>query len=128
MKKLLLPVVAIALLSGCANFSQNVQKVLVSPAQFQADVTYLGGRAKQYVSAQDQAKIHNFATQLNTVANLDLGPLYALLPSDTGSTVGNLLLNTAKTTLSLVVSMYGPNNATTLAYAHAGANGLLANF
>lgn len=114
-------------LTGCAEYSQQIQ-ALEPPAAFQADITWIGGRAKQYISAENQSKIHNFAVQLQTTANLDLSALYALLPTTTGSVSGDLLLNTAKTTLQLVVIKYGSNNATTIAYAHAAALGLLANF
>lgn len=127
MKKLLVSLTAIALLSGCANFSQQVQ-TLEPPAKFQTDITWLGSRAKEYVSADNQAKIHNFAVQLQTTANLDLSALFALLPPTTGSIAGDLLLNSLKTTLQLVVNYYGAKNPTTLMYAHSGATGLLTNF
>lgn len=126
MKTILIAIACLSLTS-CATI-RNIPQTVGPPSQVQEDVTYLGRRAKQYISAENQVKIHNFATQLNTTANLDLSVLYALLPQTTGSITGDILLASAKTTLSLIVSIYGANNPTTLAYAHAIANGLLANF
>jgi len=114
--------------TSCANFGQNAQQVLGPLSQVQADITYLGGRAKQYISADNQAKLHNFAVQLNTTANADLSAVYALLPSSTGSVTGDLLVNTLKMTLQLIVTNWSHNNQTLLSYFHAVGNGLLANF
>jgi hypothetical protein len=130
MKKLqtIIAVITCVFFTGCATFQANVETFLGSPSQVQADVTYAGARVKQYVSAGNQAKIHNFATQLSTTANLDLSALFALLPTTTGSWTADLVIANAKAVLTLVVNKWGSNNPTTLAYAHAVANGLLANF
>lgn len=129
MKKIITSITAVALLSlvSCAQF-QNIQQTLGSPPQVQADITILGGIAKSHLSTAAQQKIHSFATQLNQAADLNLNALYALLPPTTGSQNGDALVGAAKAYLTSVVQKYGSRNPTTIAYGHAVANGLLANF
>lgn len=127
MTKLLLPIVALALLmDGCASL-QNIQQTLGTPEQVQADITILGALAKPHLSADVQGKIHLAAVQINSAANLDLTTLFALIPS-TGSVNGDALVAAVKAYLTSFVQRWGSNNATTLSYAHAVGAGLLANF
>lgn len=112
---------------GCANFVGQVQQI-ESADQLRADLIWVGGRTKQYVSDANKAKIHQFAVALQSTANLDLGPLFALLPQTTGNTYLDVAIGTAKTVLQLAVLKWGSSNGTTLAYAHAAADALLQNF
>jgi hypothetical protein len=113
--------------ASCANLG-NIEQTLGTPAAVQVDITLLGAIAKPHVPTDAQAKIHEFATVLNGLADLNLDTLFLLLPQTTGSQNGDALISAAKAYLTSVVQKYGHNNATTLAYAHAVANGLLANF
>jgi hypothetical protein len=127
-KTLAVATITAILFTSCASFQHYAELILVSPQQTQLDITAIAARAKPYIPAESQAKIHNFAIQLSTTSNLDLTALYALLPASTGSVTGDLLVANAKAVVSLIVQRWGSNNATTLAYAKAVANGLLANF
>lgn len=129
MKKL----IAFKILAACLLFTscatiKDLPKYLGSPAQVQADLTIVGGVAKSHIPADAQAKIHQFATYLNQAANLDLDALFALLPATTGSQNGDALIAAAKAYLTSVVQKYGSHNDTAIAYGHAVANGLLANY
>lgn len=115
-----------ASLIGCASF-QNIEQTIGTPAAVQSELTILGGVAKSHIPADAQAKIHAFAVQLNAAANLDLTALFALIPT-TGSQNGDALVSATKAYLTSVVQKYGTHNATTIAYGHAIANALLANF
>lgn len=128
MKKLLVAKIVCAALffSGCAQW-QNIQQTLGTPAQVQADVAILGGVAKPHIPAGDQAKIHLFATQLNAAASLDVSQLVALIPhvSDPNAAA---LIAAGVAYVNAALAKWGGNNGTTLAYGHAVANGLLADF
>ena len=124
--KIFTPLIAAALiLEGCA--TQDVQKYLGSPDQVQADITYLGGRAKQYVSPDNQAKLHQIGVQIGQLSNADISGILALIPTPSGTTEA-LLVSTLKATLQLVVSLYAHNNGTLLSYFHAISVGILANY
>lgn len=129
MKKLILiPLVAIALfLNSCASL-QNIQQILGTPQSVQAEITLIGGVVKTHVSPAIQIKIHQAATYLVQAANLDLSTLFNLLPATTGSWNGDLLITKVKETVTAIVNRYGSQNPTTIAYAKAIGNGLLANF
>lgn len=118
---------AAVFVTGCGTTFQNIQEILGSPQQVQAEITILGGIAKPKISADAQVKIHNFAIQLQNAASLDLTPLFALIPP-TGSQNADALIAAAKAYLTSVVQKYGENNQTALSYAKAVAAGLLANF
>lgn len=111
---------------SCATM-QDIQKSLGTPTAVQADITLLGSIAKSHIPTASQAKIHAFATQLQSAANLDLTALFAMIPT-TGSANGDALIGAAKAYLTSVVQKYGNNNPTAISYMHAVANGLLANF
>ncbi len=124
--KSLIAIIACASLIGCASL-QNIQQVLGTPAAVQSELTILGSVAKPHIPADAQAKIHTFALQLQSAANLDLTALFALIPT-TGSQNGDALISAAKAYLTATVQKYGANNGTSIAYAHAVASALLANF
>ncbi len=112
--------------NGCANW-QQVQQTLGSPQQVQIDVTLLGSVAKSRIPANAQAQIHTFATQLSALADLNTAQLVALIPK-TGNAIADALIASSSGFLNMALVKWGEHNATTLAYAHAVANGLLANF
>lgn len=121
-------IIATALLFTSCETVQNVQQWLGTPANVQAEIILLGSAAKSHISPAVQAKIHQGAIYLNQAADLDLNVFYQFLPATTGSENGDKLIAKAKEFLAEAVKKYGSHNATTLAYSHAVANGLLANF
>jgi outer membrane murein-binding lipoprotein Lpp len=127
--KLLMAAIAVSavFLTSCATF-QNFQQFLGTPQAVQSEIAILGGIAKPRLSADAQAKIHQFAVALNEASDLNLDRLYALLPATTGSVNGDALISSAKAYITATVQRYGARNPTALAYAHAVANGLLVNF
>jgi hypothetical protein len=114
------------LIMGCANIA-DITKTLGSPQQVQTDVTILGTIAKPKISSEAQARIHQFASYLNSAASLDTTELTAMIPK-TGSANADALISAAVAYLNATLAKYGSNNPTTIAYMHAVANGLLANF
>jgi hypothetical protein len=114
-------------LTSCANL-QNIQQTLGTPAAVQADLVILGAVAAPHIPDDAKVKIHAFAGYLNQAADLNLDALFALLPGSTGSQNGDALIAAAKAYLTAVVQRYGERNQTAIAYGHAVANGLLANF
>ena len=117
---------AACLIMGCTNLAE-LQKTLGTPAQVQADLTIIGAIAKPKISSEAQARIHQFANYLSKAAALDTTELVAMIPK-TGSINGDALISAAVAYLNSTIAKYGANNQTSLAYAHAVANGLLANF
>lgn len=115
-----------ASLIGCASL-QDIQKALGSPANVQAELTILGSVAKPHIPASAYPKIHAWALQINSAAELNLEPLFALIPQ-TGSQNADALIAAAKAYLTSVVQKYGARNQTSIEYARAVANALLANF
>ena len=115
-----------AALIGCANL-QDIQKTLGAPSQVQAELTILGAVAKAHIPASAYPKIHAWALQINSAADLNLEPLFALIPQ-TGSQNADALIAAAKAYLTATVQKYGARNQTSIEYAHAVGNALLANF
>lgn len=124
--KQLIAIILCASLVGCATL-QNIQKILGTPAAVQTELTILGAALKSRIPADAQTRIHGFALHLQSVSNLDLTALFALIPT-TGSQNGDALIASAKAYLTATVQKYGASNPTTIAYARAVAAGLLANF
>jgi len=125
--KTLYPFIAVVLLvSGCAQF-QGIIQTLGTPTQVQADVAILGALAKPHIPASDQTKIHLFATQLNAASSLDATQLLALIPQ-LNNPQGQALIAAVSAYINSALAKWGSNNAQTLAYGHAVANGLLSNF
>jgi len=115
--------------TGCANLNwRNIRETLGTPQAVQADLMILGGLARSHVPDNAKAKIHAFAVYLNQAADLNLDAIFNLLPATTGSQNGDALISAAKGYLTSVVQRYGARNPTAIAYGHAVANGLLANF
>ena len=112
--------------AGCASL-QDVQKALGSPSQVQAELTILGAVAKTHIPSTAYPKIHTWALQINSAADLNLEPLFALIPQ-TGSQNADALIAAAKAYLTAIVNKYGARNQTSIEYAHAVGNALLANF
>ena len=83
--------------------------------------------AKPRIPATAQTQIHQFATQLAALADLNTANLVALIPK-TGSVTADALIASAVGFLNTALARWGEHNPTTLAYAHAVANGLLVNF
>ena len=74
MKKLLIPIVAVAAMLASSCTTTQVQHYLGPPAQVQNDTTYLGGRVKQYMSADVQARLHQAGTLLQSASTGDIAP------------------------------------------------------
>ena len=115
----------LALMTACS--TTQVQNTIGPPSQVQADITYLGGRAKQYVTPQNQVKLHTLGVAIGNLSNADISDVLALIPTPSGTTE-QLLVMTLKTTLQLVVTLYAHNNGTLLSYFHAISAGILANY
>ena len=113
-------------LFGCANW-QQWQQTLGTPAQVQADVSVLAALTKPHIPANAQAQIHKWATQLASLADLNAAQLVALIPK-TGNATADAMIASSTAFLNMALAKFGEHNPTTLAYAHAVANGLLSNF
>lgn len=86
----------------------------LTPTQAQTDIQALGAIAKPYVSPQVQKQLHTFAVQLDATQNWS--QLVNLLPHTGNQSVDQLVASITK-----YAQLGGP-------YAHAVAQGLLANF
>ena len=117
--------VALLALAGCSTTQLN--NTIGPPEQVQADITYLGGRAKPHVSAENQIVLHTVGVRIGELSNADISGVLALIPNPSGTTE-LLLVSTLKATLQLVVTLYAHNNGTLLSYFHAISAGILANY
>lgn len=116
------------MLAGCSTINwQQVEQTLGTPQQVQIDVSVLAALAKPKIPADAQAQIHQWANQLGALVDLNTQQLVALIPK-TGSATADALIASASGFLNIALARWGEHNATTLAYAHAVANGLLINF
>jgi hypothetical protein len=130
MNKLFTPFVALVvatslILAGCAG-TQNVQTTLGPPAQVQQEVTALGSVAKAHIASSSvKAQVHQFATYLLQASSLDFTTVHSLVPK-TGNMNADALIAAGLAYLEAAAGKWGAHNATTLAYAKAVGNGLIA--
>lgn len=126
MKRLLL--IPILFLAGCA-ITPNVQQIIGSPQQVQAEVAALGAIAHPYVPSRDVAQVHNFANALATCTAINSTILLGLIPAaHNPPTRTDALISASAAFVSLALSRYSQSDPQTVAYAHAVGNGLLVSF
>ena len=119
---------SVLLIPGCGTINwQQIQQTIGSPAQVQIDVSVLSAIAKPRIPANAQAQIHQWATQLAALADLNTAQLVALIPK-TGNATADALIASSSGFLNMALARWGEHNPTTLAYVHSVANGLLSNF
>jgi hypothetical protein len=127
MKRKCLSLLAVALLASCASAPQLA--TLATSDNVQTTIKVLGSLALPKVAASDKAVVHQFATDLLSLAaaNVDsttIAALTAKIPAKVSPYVTSLIA-ASTTSLNLALAKFGSHNATVLAYVNAVGNGLL---
>lgn len=132
MNKLFKPFVALLVasslvLAGCAGTSsKNVQTAIGSPDQVQLDVKALGSVAYGHITSSSvKSAVHQFATRLMAVTEADFSSFVGYIPK-TGNMNADALIAAGVAYVQAAAGKFGQHNPTTIAYARAVGNGLLA--
>ncbi len=116
--------------AGCATTGVSTA-TLLSPAQIQIDLSVAGSLVAPRVSSSAKALVHTFAVALLALSTstLTAAGIAAIVPVNVpvqDQALVNGLVDAGVTALTLAVAKWGEHNATTLAYAQAVGNGILA--